>query len=483
MAQVDITGIQHYTQGIGHPKADVESLPPVEWTDSTGTALRTPAGAAFDISKINRDVVLVGDSITAYNYQIEDTPYPPPYSSSVNNKSYIGYGYFTWANALLYQAFNVVYYGGVSGQRTDSILARVPALCNLGAGWFVEMSGTNDVAQLNGIYGGNATLAENSIVANRLAMWRLMLATNAVVIVMGMYPAGLSQSWSAAQLSLCTRVNRRLKALCAANGNLIYVDSMAAMVDQSSAAGVADASKLSDGLHPNALGAYALGKQLYLAVRNYMPMTVAADSLVSSQLDCIQSDTSSKNLLTASQGLFLSGTSAAAGAGMSGTQVTAWAVNRQVGSGTAVASVVPDSDGVGNAQRLVITSGGAGEVFRCYVAATGVSISNVPAGTQWYAESKVVVSGATGLKGCHLEARIDFTGSAMASPIENDSLYMPTVSGSNSDSYTVILRTPLVTLPVDATGLTTLRGGVYMCFNAAGGATVDVSRVAFVRAN
>jgi len=46
MAQVDITGIQHYTQGIGHPKADVESLPPVEWTDSTGTALRTPAGGS-----------------------------------------------------------------------------------------------------------------------------------------------------------------------------------------------------------------------------------------------------------------------------------------------------------------------------------------------------------------------------------------------------------------------------------------------------
>jgi len=49
MAQVDITGIQHYTQGIGHPKADVESLPPVEWTDSTGTALRTPAGGSVAV--------------------------------------------------------------------------------------------------------------------------------------------------------------------------------------------------------------------------------------------------------------------------------------------------------------------------------------------------------------------------------------------------------------------------------------------------
>jgi len=49
MAQVDITGIQHYTQGIGHPKADVESLPPVEWTDSTGAALRTPAGGSVGV--------------------------------------------------------------------------------------------------------------------------------------------------------------------------------------------------------------------------------------------------------------------------------------------------------------------------------------------------------------------------------------------------------------------------------------------------
>jgi len=44
MAQVDITGTQHYTQGIGHPKADVVSQPPVEWSDATGTALVKPDG-------------------------------------------------------------------------------------------------------------------------------------------------------------------------------------------------------------------------------------------------------------------------------------------------------------------------------------------------------------------------------------------------------------------------------------------------------
>jgi len=68
MAQVDITGIQHYTQGIGHPKADVVSQPPVEWSDLTGTALVKPDGSTIALGAVGGLPAYLGQVATRCQY-------------------------------------------------------------------------------------------------------------------------------------------------------------------------------------------------------------------------------------------------------------------------------------------------------------------------------------------------------------------------------------------------------------------------------
>jgi len=119
----------------------IGSTLPANWTDETGTALRTPAGGSVGVSLSDADhtdCVLYGDSITNQNFQ----------SDGLNNlflsKGAIAQGLAYLGTGKILQNF------GVSGDTTEEMLARVQAVTALRATQpfrAVVMGGTNDASE------------------------------------------------------------------------------------------------------------------------------------------------------------------------------------------------------------------------------------------------------------------------------------------------------------------------------------------------
>lgn len=448
-------------------------------TDSSGnvTGLVGPGGVEIPISTMpGVRAGVIGDSILGGSYSVQASLINPVGTTSSNM---LGRGLFNWANALAGMPFNFVYNGGVSGERSDQILARVSTVLSNELEWLFEMCGINDVSQLAAHFASDATACEDAIVTNRTAIWAQAVGNGVKVVALATLPPAAAQAMTLTQKTIITRANRRLKVIAERNG-VIWVDAHAAVIDTSLATGVGLAANYYDGLHPSTAGAYKIGA--YIATK-INPFIKKYDGLVSSPIDCFQQDSTSKNLMDAASGLFVSGTAGTASTGVTGTVATNWTLARTVGAAaTAVASIVTAPDSVGSAQRLVITSTAVGDTFRWFYSPGTVNIAAFPAGSQFYTECAVKVRSATAVKTIYLNAGAYFTGGAASSPQESSNLYTSQAdTGTGTSDMDLVIRTPLVTLPTDATAISSLRFELYAAFSGAGGATVDVYRCAMIR--
>lgn len=294
----------------------IEALGPLATDAEVSAAIAALSGTYAPLVQRPNTIVLFGDSITARNTDSDATS--------------IGWstrGYFTWANAMLGQRFDVLANSGISGNWTADLLARIQTdVIAYAPGWCIVEAGINDCS--NGI-------AAATIQTNLTAIYEALRLANIKVIATTITPnSGLTSG----QEDVRSTVNQWLREYCRAHG-ILLCDFSAAVTDNTTptwATGLAV-----DGLHPDHAGAARCGRRLFELLESMVPMFDALPS----------SPTASTNLLTNG---FTTGSS--------GGVATGWST-----SGTLTASKVARTDqSPGEWQQIATASATSAAFYRDY---------------------------------------------------------------------------------------------------------------------
>jgi lysophospholipase L1-like esterase len=456
---------------------------------ATGVAGVTPGGGIVDADGVIRTpgsitskrVVVIGDSILAQGATIENYD-PTVLDTTVGQYSYRARGFVNALNVLLGMAFDVVYWGGITGQTVSQIAAREATVFDRQFDVVIENGGTNDVSLFATEHGGSLTTCENAVVASRVARWANATSYGAkLIIALDCLPVGSSSTYTSAQKQCLLRINNRLAEAARSYPAVRWVSGSAAITDPTSATGLVRSGTLHDNdRHPSAYGAWLIAKE---AMRDTVIASMKVQRpVLSSALDCIQSDTSSKNVLDISTGLVTGSTGAAAGTGMSGTVVQRLTGSRQSGTGaTIVASIVSAPNGIGNAQRFAISSAVAGDQVRALIL-PAITVTEVPKGTWGYFECMVTVSSGVNLHTVCATAGVQYVGGSLGGALSSSMMsFSASETGGAIAAETLFLRSPPVLFPADATSLTFIKGEIFFLFGGAGGCTADMYCMRWVK--
>ena len=208
----------------------------------------------YDLQSGNT-VVLFGCSLTDQNYD----------STSGTPIVWQAIGYWTWANILLGQRFNVLNESGVGSNTTTlgtgrfarDVLAYKPKY------WVAECGVVNDV--LNSV-------APATTIANLTSMYQQAYAAGIITIA----PTCTPGTFNSSQIAMWQVVNAFIIDYCANNPGMILVDVAAAL--QSSTDGAPGATWTSDGIHPSILGAQLMGRAYYEVLDPIIPKSFPVNS-------------------------------------------------------------------------------------------------------------------------------------------------------------------------------------------------------------
>ena len=191
------------------------------------------------------DIVLFGDSIT-----LADSTEPTDR------------GCFNWANAMLGQAFHIIYNAGIGGNSTTQMLARINAdVIAKNPTWVYVEGGVNDIA---------ADTSASVIYNNLLSIYNQCFAQGYRVIGTTLLP---SQSFAnSSRTAIWNTTNGSLVAYAATKdpSQFILSDIAPLYLDVASGSAVPLTNYTSDGIHPSALGAGTVGKKLYEDLNTYV---------------------------------------------------------------------------------------------------------------------------------------------------------------------------------------------------------------------
>jgi len=445
---------------------------------------RTLYGAVLEpIGALGRRVVQIGDSILgqAYTAEFPANCDPTILDTTISARSTRSRGILPVLNALMGMPFLPVYYGAVTGTTTNTILASAANIFNRNFDMCFEDGGTNDISLFVTEWVTLAA-AEAGVVANRQAVWAKAIAAGAKCIVaLAIPPVGASAGWTTAQKAAACRINAALAKAAAQNACIRWIDLHEPLVDSTLSTGLMKTSVLWDSdKHPGSYGAYLIARKIMQDA--WIASMAIKRPMLSSQLDCIQNDTSSKNLLNASVGLATGATGASGGTGSSGTILNGITTNRVVGTPSTVASIVAAPNGVGNAQRLVVTSGALNDQVRALIL-PGSTLTEFPRGSWGYFECLCQVTSATNFLAVTVTAGATWVGGSLSSQTAVG-LSLPNTgeTGSaytNSDILTLVSE-PFY-MPTDITSLTFNKGELFFTFSDVGGATFDIYQMRWVK--
>lgn len=273
-------------------------------------------------------LVSVGDSLTAR--------FDQPVSANVIGQST---SFMSWGAALLGQRV-LPFAKGVIGNTTQQILDRWAAdVTPLSPVWVHILCGGNDIT---------TDVSADTITANLQTMIDLARTVGAKVVIGTLYP--FSAHTTAARRQSLHQVNAWIRGQ--ASDSVRVADYHAAMVNGLGA--IRSDMLIADAIHPSARGASIMGRVL-AAVLDDLPPRLQA--LAASSFDGDQGVTCGD----------MAGTSAAAGAGMTGSQPRGWAWSR---TGAALAATVSKQARADNllgsdlARGVITTSGTDYDVLR-----------------------------------------------------------------------------------------------------------------------
>ena len=265
-------------------------------------------------------------------------------------------GFFTIAKALSGARCRLLAHYTVGGADSVQMEALLPqALANRPRAVVVQV-GTNNVYARN--WDAATSIASLKRMADAIA------ASGAVPVFMAILPRSDGQQ-SAANAARKMPVIRWAREYLPSIGGY-FVDSWVrgtngtTLADLTSAVGAANAALLGDGIHPNRLGAWAMGKALSPVLnaifpeRSRLPTSVAEATTTNTKLYF------NNPLLTGTSGTTSAGSGTIVGTSPTGVAVTILSGTPTVTLSQVARTEAADGDAAGNWLRLVITGAASG---------------------------------------------------------------------------------------------------------------------------
>lgn len=316
--------------------------------------------------------VIFGDSMTALSGNIDRTGaggsgttqfvYDPTTGTSYyTGGRYINtadYGAFTWADALMGAPHYLLKNSGIGGENTDQMVARFDADCiSLRPELVYLWAGRNDLKQ-----GKTAAY----VITNLRTMLSRLDAINAFVCLIDPPPSTdlnsvVGASAEAIKVAMWMRDEVVRRRQC------VLASSLGVLANPDPAAGAAAITSLvlTDTVHCNNLGAFRMGQAI---ARVMGPILRKWEDYPKSPVEGWDFSNSADAEIRSSNPLMF-GTAGTKQAGATGNVATGYDLS-VTGGTTVVASKVAEAEGVGEAQRLVMTFAAAGERVRLGVTAS-----------------------------------------------------------------------------------------------------------------
>lgn len=257
LAAADISGVVQATQlGAASGVATLDGSSKLTSTQLPSSVVSTTeldAAAALAkvqaLNSLGNEVALLGDSLVAQSQPV-----------TIGSNTYFGRrGWFVWANIYLGQRFRVVYEGGVSGDTTTQISARVTAALATNPAWAIVQGGTNDVA-------ANRTSAQ-IIATLRDDIYAPLLARGVRIIAMTIPPRQASDMTSG-RTTVMYEVNRWIRDYASSTPGMALVDSHALLAASD---GTPATNVLYDGVHYSNMGAERVGAEFSRVIGPLVP--------------------------------------------------------------------------------------------------------------------------------------------------------------------------------------------------------------------
>ncbi len=373
-----------------------------------------------------------------------------------------------WARELMGARFTIGKTFGVSGDRTDQMLARMPAVIATRAGIFHLWAGVNDIAQnYPTATTSGATAAMNIIAMSETAR----LAGMKVIIELEVGANGLT----AAQITQVNELNARL-ADYAENAPNVYLNDARSAVMQPTAGTSALAFKTGfslDGTHEISRAAYYHALTLIpLLTQLIPPRPVMVRSATSVPANGRYQLLANPIFATATGGTL-------SGANATGTVPSGW-TGVASGGATATFGTQSDVEGIGNNVTMTCQWAASGDA--CRLAQT-VQTADWSPGDILQATATVQVTGASAcLAATRLVMGVNGYFDATLSGTNITDGYHAIGAGSvgPNETYTVTLMTRPITVPA-YTSRSFVAGTLYVEGSCAGTVNVVVRQMAIRR--
>jgi hypothetical protein len=245
---------------------------------------------------------------------------------------------------------------GVSGQTSAQILARIPDVIAKAPDICVLQAGSNNVSSVE------------AVVSDVKAAIDQLYAAGILVVYLAISFRG-SASWTAANCSQASQINARIRHYLASNGKGIFVDPNKYLCDADGVEGRPYVSALdTDSVHYTTWSAFQIGRVLHECVTPVLSLQAADVVSNADKYDAtnnIYGNIWSNPFVSTNSAIGSQpggvGTGVTAGTGTVSTSVGRdLQVERNSGSGTAVATIESRGSGRGNWQVVTIAPSGSG---------------------------------------------------------------------------------------------------------------------------
>ncbi|MFE8582951.1 SGNH/GDSL hydrolase family protein [Sphingomonas sp. NCPPB 2930] len=352
---------------------------------------------------------------------------------------------FHWANALLDQRFTLVDSFGLSGDRTDQMLARLDATIATGAGLLYFQGGVNNIGAVasggytytHAVTGEVVTIDTVAAVTARDIRLIANKARASGMIVVIEHEVGAGGYTTQEKVTALADLRANIADFAENTPDIFVHDAMPiVMQPQYSANAVAYRSGYSyDPTHCSARGAYRWGKSLAKVLAGIV--TTARPVLLTNAIET----SAARRRQALINPLFANASGGTASAGASGTVPANWTVSRS-GSATANVSTAARADASGNDLIIAASYSAAGEIVTVSQAfdapATGQWNSRLAVGDTYEVVAQVEITDASALSALWLQVTT-FAGSGAQT--DSYDLYGVTTEAGLDEAATLTLRT------------------------------------------
>lgn len=404
--------------------------------------------------------VLTRVDTSTYTYTVTGTPVSPATPGAAGSFSMSALarpadrGWFIWANMLLGWPFEIVHNAAMGGERTTALDGHITRdVLPYDADWVLVSFGINDIA---------ADTSATTIIDNLTAGCARLLADGRKVLLTTLVPLHYgSASYTVARAHAVMVVNRALIDYARVTPGVYLADLFGPMVDPAQSI-MTIKSGYGDGIHPYAIGGYAIGKQFATDFADVFPLQLGLPQ------SAVEDWTVNNTERQICANPLFQGASGTLSGGPTGTVATGWTL-LQSGTLTVVGSVEARADGIGNDQ--VITCSGGSGTSNVYLYNTTNLSGRVSAGDQIFSIVEISVSGLTALRTIQstLPSTINGNAATLGAGLIGDATTFP------QGDMTIVLRSPAITVP--AGSITNLLHQIQFVFNAGGAGVLKVGRI------